>query len=570
MRKTKAARKRSDRSKSPKKRTGSRSGSGPRFSGGLKIPKKWVDIILAIPGYDPIKTAGNCYFDVPTAEMAISFFPNCLSHVKGKLAGKPFKLEKWQKAIVANIFGWKRPDGTRRYREVFIYVPRKNGKTTVAAGIVNLILFTDNEPGAEIYSAAADRDQARLVFDQAAGMVRNEDRLYSRGTVYQKAIVRNDGTGSYKPISADANTKHGYNVHAAIIDELHAQPNRDLVDALTTATGARKQPLIIHITTADFDRPSICNEKHDYAIKVRDGIIDDRSFLPVIYEMTVEDDWTKKRNWKKANPNLGISVARAYLEREFKRAQEVPAYENTFKRLHLNMKTEQAVRWLPLEKWDECGVIEIPDNQLNLVEWYAGLDLASTTDIAAFVLYSPDNDAVFPTFWIPRESAYIRERRDRVPYLTWANQGLIRMTDGNVIDYDVILRDIFTLAGRFKINEIAVDRWGSQHIQTQLAGEGLEVVPFGQGFASMSAPAKELEKLVVGGSLRHNNNQVLRWMASNVSIEMDAAGNIKASKKKSTERIDGIVALLMAIGRAIAQDPESGRSVYETQGIKVL
>ena len=535
-----------------------------------KIPAKWKKIIMSIPGYDPIATAEDCYFDPDAAEMAIEFFPECLCHVKGRLAGKPFKLELWQKGVIANLFGWKRPDGTRRYREALLYVARKNGKTTLAAGIVLCILFIDGEPGAEIYSAAADRDQARLVFEQASGMVRQDNDLYNRATVYQKAIVLNDGSGTYKPISADANTKHGYNVHAAIVDELHAQPNRDLVDTLITATGSRRQPLIVHVTTADYDRPSICNEKHDYAIKVRDGIIDDKEFLPVIFETKITDDWTKPSVWKKANPNLGICKRRDYIKREFKRAKETPAYENTFKRLDLNMITEQAVRWIPLEKWDKCGTIEIPEKELALVEWFGGLDLASTIDIAAFALYSPDNDAVICRFWIPAESAYLRERRDRVPYLTWGRQGFIKLTEGNVIDYTFIRKEINDLGEQYNIKEIGVDRWGSQQIQNQLTDDGFVMVPFGQGFASMSAPSKELEKLIIGETLRHGNNPVLRWMASNVSVETDAAGNIKPSKSRSTEKIDGITSLVMGIGRAIAIAPEGPKSRYETKGIRVL
>lgn len=525
---------------------------------------------MSIPGYDPIATAGDCWFDPEAAEMATAFFPECLCHVKGRLAGQPFKLELWQKGVVANLFGWKRKDGTRRYREALLYVARKNGKTTLAAGIVLCILFIDGEPGAEIYSAAADRDQARLVFEQASGMVRQDDELYSRATVYQKAIVLNDGSGTYKPISADANTKHGYNVHAAIVDELHAQPNRDLVDTLITATGSRRQPLIVHVTTADYDRPSICNEKHDYAIKVRDGIIEDREFLPVIFETTIEDDWTKPSVWKKANPNLGVCKRRDYMKREFKRAKETPTYENTFKRLDLNMVTEQAVRWIQLDKWNKCGQIEIPEKELVLAEWFGGLDLSATIDITAFIMYSPDNHAVICRFWIPDEMAYLRERRDRVPYLTWARQGFIEMTPGNVIDYDFIRAEIKDLGEQYNIKEIAVDRWGSQQTQNDLTKDGFTMVPFGQGFASMSAPTKELEKLIIGGKLRHGNNPVLRWMASNVSVETDAAGNMKPSKSKSNEKIDGITGLVMGIGRAIAGDPEDTTSRYETKGIRVL
>lgn len=542
----------------------------PTRKKGPKIPKKWVDIIQAIPGYDAITTAGDCYFDIEAAQKSIDFFPDCLHHVKGKLAGQPFKLTMWEKSFVANLFGWKRADGTRRYREALLYIPRKNGKTTLCAGIVLLLLFADGEPGAEIYSAAADREQASMVFDQAVGMVRQDDDLYARSTIYRKAISLNDNSGSYKPISADANTKHGYNVHAAIIDELHAQPNADLVDTLLTSVGARTQPLIIHVTTADYYRQSICNEKHDYASKVRDEIIPDEAFLPVIFEAKLEDDWKKKSTWKKANPNMGITFDESYLEREFKRAQETPRYENTFKRVHLDIITEQIVRWLRMESWKKCEIQQIPQNELKSVKWFGGLDLASTTDIAAFLLYSPENHVVIPRFWIPSESAYIRERRDGVSYLTWARQGFIKLTEGDVIDYDIIREEIKSLGEQYNIRGIAFDRWGSQQIQTQLSGDGFDVQAFGQGFASMSAPSKEFERLVVGGLLRPGMDPVLKWMMSNVSVETDAAGNIKPSKSKSKEKIDGIVALIMAIGIGITADPEEKESIYETQGIRFL
>ena len=528
------------------------------------IPRKWKKILRLIPDYDPIDTAGSCLFDVKAAQDALDFFPDWLKHVKGELAGEPFVLEPWESAIVANTFGWKRPDGSRRYREVLLYIPRKNGKTFLAAGMLVYVMFTDKEPGAEIYSAAADREQAGLVFDQVEGMVKQEPELRNRATIYTKSITLNDGSGTYKKISSDANTKHGYNLHMAIVDELHTQPNRELVDALETATGARRQPLIVHVTTADFDRPSICNEKYNYACRVRDGLTEDEECLPIIYEISEKDDWMNPKVWQKANPNLGVSFKRSYMERKFKKAMEIPTFENTFKRLHLNSRTEQAVRWLILDKWDKCALLD--ESDFSIVKWYGGLDLASTVDIAAFVLYSPDNDAVVPFFWVPEDTAAIREKRDKALYETWARLGLLKLTPGNVTDYDIIRNDIVKIGEDFNIQEIAVDRWSSQQIQTQLQGDGFEMVPFGQGYASMSAPTKELERLVVAGHLRHGGHDVLRWMASNVTIEEDAAENKKPSKKKSSEKIDGIVALIMAIGRAIALDEES-ESVYEKRGM---
>jgi len=533
---------------------------------------KLLEVIKLIPGYDPFRDAGDCVFDAAAAQLAIDFFPECLTHVKAKWAGKPLQLEPWQQAIIANLFGWKRPDGTRRYREALIYVPRKNGKTAICAGLALLLLFCDGEKGAEIYSAAAEEGQARLAWTMAKQMVLQEPYLASRAKIYGGAIVYEQMASTYKPLSADADTKHGFSTHAAIVDELHVHKNRDLLDVLITSTGARTQPLIIEITTADYARPgSICNEKHEYASKVRDGIIADASFLPVIYEAKPEDDWTKPETWAKANPNLGVSISHEYLARECKRAQDTPGYENTFKRLHLNIITEQASRWLSMERWDAAAPRR-PLEQLAGADCFGGLDLSSTTDLAALVLSFPDDAGGFdllPVFWIPGDSAIERELRDRVPYPAWIAQGIIRQTEGDVVDYDVIRRDINELAKLYHIRELAIDRWNAQQITTQLQGDGIEVVPFGQGYHSMSPASKEFEKLVLAGELRHAANPVLRWMASNVALETDAAGNIKPSKKRSTERIDGIVAAIMAIGRATVAQGD-GRSVYSERGIDTL
>jgi phage terminase large subunit-like protein len=286
------------------------------------------EIAKLIPGYDPFATAAQGdWFDEKAAQKACDFFPRYLTHVKGKLAGKPFQLKSWQKAIIANIFGWKRADGTRRYREVFIFVPRKNGKSLLSAGIILCAMFLDKEPGAELYSAAADRDQARLVFEMAKAMVLNNPSLASRANVFKFSItLKSDETTSYKAISSDAHTKHGYNTHLAVIDELHALADRELVDVLTTSTGARSQPLIVHVTTSDFERKSICNEKHDYAKKVRDGIRSESTFLPVIYEASNDADWKDPLVWHTANPNLGISFTEQFLQTECKRATEEPAF----------------------------------------------------------------------------------------------------------------------------------------------------------------------------------------------------------------------------------------------------
>jgi phage terminase large subunit-like protein len=551
------------------------------------------DIIKLIPGYDPYKGAKDYFFDNKIAAAVIDFFQRELLHVKGEKQGKPFKLELWEKAIIANLFGWKhKKTKLRRYREAFIEIARKNGKTPLAAGILLYLLFCDNEPGAEIYGAASEYKQASLVFTWAQGMAAQNDGCMYRWDVDDKGEITKEPKfqvfkgqakaiqiGSpgeseyavYRVISSDSFAAHGFNTHAAVVDELHTQPNAELVDALLTSVGARRQPLIVYITTSDYEREgSICNQKEDYAIHVRDGVIEDPSFLPVVYKASLEDDWTDEQVWRKANPNLGVSVSLDYLRRECKRAQETPTYENTFKRLHLNIRTQQEVRWIPIETWDKCAG-PVCEGELGDALGLAALDMSSTADVTAFVAVFRHGGKirVVPRFWIPKDNAIKREERDRVPYLTWAQQGLIKLTDGNVVDHDVVRADINALAEQYNFKKIAIDPWNATQISTQLGGDGFEVVAFRQGFASMSAPCKEFERLTLEGGLAHGGHPVLRWMASNVSVEIDAAGNLKPSKAKSTERIDGIVALIMAIGVMIAE-PEDTDSVYETRGALVL
>ena len=538
-------------------------------------------------GYSPYDTRGTAVFREAKAQTAIEFFEKRLVHIKGEKAGQPLRLEKWQSDIIGSLFGWYMPDKTRRYRMAYIEIPRKNGKSTLSAGIALLLLYMSGEPGAEIYSAAADREQAAIVFEIAKENVLRNPLLEKNSTLYLRSIVNRDGTsgllkGSYKVLSADAHTKHGYNPYGIIFDELHAQPNRELWDVLNTGTGARRDPLTVAITTAGFDRHSICYEQRQYAEKVRDGVIDDHSFLPVIWAASETDDWTDPQTWRDANPNINKSVSFDYLERECKRAQETPTYENTFKRLHLNLWTEQDVRWLPMDKWDRVSEVACGRHadygdgigwramaMQNLAgsECVGGLDLSTTQDITAFALVfdAEEGTVLLPFFWVPGEGARQREKRDRVPYVTWANQGFITLTDGDVIDYDVVRRDINELGKQFNIRAIARDRWNAAQITTQLQGDGFDIKDWGQGYAMMSAPSKEFEKRLIGGKLLHGGNPVLRWMANNVAAEIDAAGNIKPSKKKSTERIDGIVACVMGIGLLIGDQPD-GPSIYENFG----
>ena len=577
---------------------------------------EWREILLGIPGYDPYRDADGCWFDAHTAQLALDFFPECLVHVKGAWATRPFFLEPWQQAVIANLFGWQNKTacricaGTgiirvkqgikwietccdvchgdkqitaRRYREALIYVPRKNGKTLMAAGIANLMLFTDGEQGAEIYSAAADRDQASQCFDMARQQVQHDSELSSRAQIYTKRIVRPESNGFYQALSSDAHTKHGSNVHCALIDEVHAHPNAELIDVLVTGTAARIQPLIVYITTADFERKSVCNEKHEYACKVRDGITKNPAFLPVIFEADRDDDWHDPAVWARVNPNLGKSPSLEYMEQKHAQAVDIPRFENQFKRLNLNMKTEQSTRWLPMDKWEACGTDEDAIAwRARIIEEFAGqqctagLDLGSTSDLTAFVLlFERDNGkwVVLPYFWTPNEGAIRKQERHGVEYETWIRDGFMWRTGGNVTDYNRVRHDINELGEHHGIREIAIDRdfQGDQMAVQLYNDDGFTVVPFGQGFRSMNAPTKRFEELVLGGQLEHGNNPILWWMASNAHIRTDPAGSIKSEKPEhqSHLKIDGIVATIMALGRAMAIGGPK-RSVYEDQGLMVM
>jgi phage terminase large subunit-like protein len=524
-----------------------------------------------IEGYSPFETRGDCWYDAEIAQAAIDFFPQFLQHIKGPLAGKPMELAEWQKKIIATLFGWKRPDGTRRYRTAYIEVPRKAGKSTMSAGIALLMLYLDDEPGAEIYSCAGDTDQAAIVFELAKENVMRNPALDECSVCYRRSIIYNDEMtglpkGAYKVVSADAKKKHGYNPHGVIFDELHTQPNDELWEAMKTGMGARTQPLMVAITTAGHDRNSICYEQYSLACQVRDGIIENQGFLPAIYEATAEDDWTDPKTWYKAQPNLGESVPESFYRDECELAKQSPRYENSFRRLYLDQWTEQAVRWLNMERWDLCGGAL---RTIGSRGCYGGLDLSSVIDLTAFVLVSRDSDGTFdvvPTFWVPEETMRQKSHDDKVRYDVWKKQGFLKTTPGARIDYDYVVRDIVELGKQYNITGINYDRWGAEKIRTDLGNAGFEVSEFGQGFASFSSPTKALESFVVDGKIRHAAHPVLRWNASNAVVDTDPAENIKPTKdpKKCSGRIDGIIGLIMGLAGAMVG---MEASVYETRGL---
>ncbi len=526
--------------------------------------------------YKPTKfKAKDSNYDETAADFAVNFI-ECLSHTKGTWAGEPFELIDWQEQIIRDLFGILKPNGYRQFNTAYIEIPKKMGKSELAAAVALLLTCADGEERAEVYGCAADRQQASIVFEVAADMIRMCPALVKRCKILTatKRIVYLPTNSFYQVLSAEAYSKHGFNIHGVVFDELHTQPNRKLFDVMTKGSGdARMQPLFFLITTAGTDTKSICYEVHQKAKDILEGRKIDPSFYPVIYGAELDDDWTDSKVWKKANPSLGITVGMDKVRAAFESARQNPAEENIFRQLRLNQWVKQAVRWMPMEKWEACKTEFEPEDLEGRV-CYGGLDLSSSTDITAFVLVFPpiegdDSYYVLPYFWIPEENMEQRVLKDHVPYNVWKKQGHILTTEGNVIHYGFIEAFIEELGKRYNIKEIAFDRWGAVQMTQDLEGMGFTVVPFGQGFKDMSPATKELMNLVLSKRLKHNGNPVLHWMMDNVCVRTDPAGNIKMDKSKSTEKIDGAVATVMALDRAIrnAGPPES---VYDSRGLLII
>lgn len=527
---------------------------------------------------DLAASASDLYFDKNAAQLVISFFA-LLKHSKGEWAGQTIELEGWQQFVVWVLFGWRRADGTRRFRTAYVEVARKNGKSTLGAGIGLYLMVADGEPGAEVYTAATKRDQARISHAEATRMVKASQPLRKRITIHRDNLFI-DGTASlFKPLGADSDTMDGLNVHGAIVDEVHAHKSRGTWDALDTATGSRRQPLLFGITTAGFNRQSICWELHQYTEQVLSGAIRDDSWFGIIFTLDRDDDgeiddWDDESNWIKANPNLGVSKKWDDMRRKARKAREMPSALNVFLRKELDVWTQAAVRWVNRDHWNQCGQAVDADG-LRGRTCYGGLDLSSKIDVTAWVLVFPPQVEgglyqVLCRFFIPEDAMRARSRRDRVPYEAWVREGYMQSTPGNVVDYEWIVAQIDEDMQRYDIREVAFDRWGASRIQTTLMDMGGDdfLVQFGQGYRSMSPPMKELEKLILGHQIAHGNNPVLTWMADNLVSRQDPAGNIKPDKQKSTEKIDGMVALIMALDRAIRH--QSKKSVYDERGIRTL
>lgn len=516
-------------------------------------------------------------FDRARGVRVVDFIERYCRHHKGEWAGKPLLLEPWQKEIITQAFGWFRKDGTRRFRTIYVEVPRKNGKSELASAIGLYLLLADGEAGAEIYSSATKKDQARIVWKTASEMVKKSPALSSFIKVYQSSLVVDKTSSSFQPLSAESKTLDGLNPHGNIVDELHAHKDRGVWDVLDTAMGARRQPLTVAITTAGtYDAESIGWETHDYATKVLEGIFEDDSFFAYIAAADEGDDYFSPVTQEKANPNYGVSIKPDYLSKQAEKAQRQPSFLNEYLRLHLNVWTQQLTRWIPIERWNENDVKTRNDEEARALALdreaslasrtcYGGLDLSSKLDLTAFALVVPSNDESFDLimrFWLPESRAAETERQGKRHYASWAKAGWLTLTPGDVIDYEFIRAEINELSKRFNIKEIAFDPWNATDLSTRLAGDGFTMVECRQGFKSLSEPSKDFEARVMDRHVRHAQNPIMKWCVANAVTTSDAASNIKPDKEKASGKIDGVVATIMAMSRlivAVDDDPYKDR-----------
>lgn len=501
-------------------------------------------VINAVHRYEQDRSSG-WRFDEQLAEHAIEFIEN-LEHTTGDYAGRPFKLEGWQAFIVWNLFGFLNEDGSRRFTRAYVEVPRKNGKSTFSSAVMLYGLIADDEPAAQVYSAATKLDQAMMVFGESVRVCQNlpwlNEALTVNNSVNNRRILY--GQSIYKPLEWNPGKQDGLNAHFCCIDEYHAHPNDELYNVIRNSMGARRQPLLFTITTAGFNRESPCYKHRQYCAQMLNGAIKDDALFSVIYTLDDGDDWTDPAVWAKANPNWGVSVYPRQLEQALTEAKEFVHKEVEFKTKLLNVWTDTAQTWISDSLWKACD----GDDELDGKVCYGGLDLASTGDFCAFTLFFPHVNAVRTWYWLPSETAFKRKDAAGASIRQWAADGFIELTDGNVTDYAFIKARIIELAQRYDIKDIAFDRFNASQLVIELQNEGLQMFPFGQGFVSMSAPTKELERLVKDKMLRHAGNPVTRWMMGNILLTQDPAGNIKINKAKSGDKVDGPVSIVMALG----------------------
>lgn len=492
-------------------------------------------------------------FDVDKAQRILDFFPDFIRHVKGKLAGQPYELSDWEAFILINLFGFVDANGKRRFRTAYVEVARKNSKSTFCSGIALFMTAFDMEGGAEVYSAATTRDQARIVFGDAQNMVRKSAPLKKVFGVHKLNIHHMKSASKFEPLSSDAQTLDGLNIHCGIMDEVHAHKTREVWDVVETATGAREQPLILAITTAGFNKQGIGYEQREYVTKVLSGVVDDDTYFGIIFTIDEDDDPFDQTVWVKANPNLGRSKKLDDMQRLAKKASEMPAARNNFLTKHLNVWVNAETAWLDMARWEKLpkrGSIE----HLKTLPCYIGLDLANKLDVAAVVAAFPDGNEIhfICKFYLPENTIYAKSRTIGNMYDTWAQQGHLTLTDGDIIDHEYIEHDIREMLNDFDVKAVGFDPWGSTQMSIRLSEDGAPMVEIPQTVKNLSESMKEIEAKVISGELHKDANPMMDWMASNIVVKLDRNENYFPNKEHPDNKIDGMVALFVAVNRIIA------------------
>lgn len=473
----------------------------------------------------------------------------------GCTTGDRMVLQPWQQAFIWILFGWRRVDGTRRFRNVYVELARGNGKSKLASAIALYVLVGEGVKGSAVFSIATTMEQAGVVFNDAALMAQNKTKADLLPLVRNKNLLYIPGTATVcRPLASNEHNLDGLKPNLIVVDELHAHRSRGPWNKCKTAQGKKPGSMMFAITTAGFDRHSVCYEQRGYVENVLNGIYEDDSYFGWICALDADDDPFDRNNWYKSNPNLGVSIELQTLEDAAKQAQLIPSEYNDFLRLRCNIWTESSVRWMPMDKWDVCKD-PIEAEALLGRPCFGGMDLSTVSDISAFVLVFPPwgGDTfwrVLPFFFMPGDNIPERVKKDRVPYDAWKREGFFEVTPGNVIDFDYIREFVSDLADKYDIIEVGYDPWNSHQIVTQLTSDGLVLVPVRQGYISLNSPTKFLMEKVLKEELSHGDNPVLRWMVSNSVVELDPSGLIKISKNKSSEKIDGVAAMIAALARA--------------------
>jgi phage terminase large subunit-like protein len=509
--------------------------------------------------FDAAKPAG-AWFDEAAADRTVRWIETKLRHFKGRWAGQPFFLMPWQLRLVRELFGWKRTDATRLYRTCYIEAPRKSGKSSLASAIALYLAYGDGEAAPEVAFAAYDREQASICYQSARHMLEQSPELHAATAIYnsrKEMLLRDNPGGWLRALSRETAGQFGLNLHGLVFDELMTQKTAEMWDALTTSGGSREQPLTFAITTAGWDQQSVCFRQRELVRQVSEGTVDAVGFLGVVYGAPPDADWTSEAVWRAANPSLGETAQLDFYREQCQRAEAMPTEQNSFRTLLLSQWVGQAERFIEMQAWDSCSAV--PDKRGAA---FGGLDLSSTTDLTAFVALVEGTD-VYCWAFLPAHGIAERERRDRVPYRLWAEQGSLTLTPGKTVDYSYVKAAVLDAAATFDLRYVSFDTWNSSQLVGELEDQGVEMLSMRQGFASMSTPVKEMLRLIVEGKLRHGGDPLLRWCASNVAASIDAADNVKLDKARSAQRIDPIQALAMACDGWVRHGRETTRqSVY--------